>query len=552
MAHPVQHVTYMVSPRTLLALVLIALPALAGEPWNLSLQTRSGFAKKAAKEQWDPASTAIIVCDMWDTHTSPNAVAREKEMAPHLNTLLAKARDHGALIIHAPSACMAAYEGTPARQRAINAPPAARIPKDIHQWCRQIPSEEAAIYPIDQSDGGADDEPALHQKWAEQLASQGRNPKAPWQRQIDQIEIDQTRDAISDSGTEIWNLLESKGIQNVMLAGVHVNMCVSGRPFGLRQMTKNGRNVVLIRDLTDSMYNPRSWPYVSHQRGTELFIEHAERHICPTITSDQLVGGQPFKFSNATSGPKRTQVLLLGDSTTEAIIPKQLAPQEPQFEDVIRILLAQKAGLPPVDVHNLGLSGEYIERLLASGRYEREVKTKPSADFIYIRYGLNDRARRKDFTTNFPADFHALIAKLRQDHPHATIIPMTVIPYLNAEASTEINDLVRAVAKQEKLDVFDIYPAYAQELKKGGDMLNYRRYALSRIPADLQPLARPFVRQGNDPTVVIQDNRLDALLGHLPGWFADRHPNQAGYHVIARETANHLAPLLEAHAKTPR
>jgi lysophospholipase L1-like esterase/nicotinamidase-related amidase len=535
-----------------LALFLIALPAIAADAWNLSLQSRSGYARKTTKEQWDPQSTAVIVCDMWDTHTSPNAVSREKELAPRLNAFLQKARSDGALIIHAPSACMAAYEGTPARLRAINAPPAARTPPAINQWCRQIPSEESAVYPIDQSDGGADDDPDAHRKWAEQLTAQGRNPKAPWQRQIDLLEIDQDRDAISDSGNEIWNLLDSQKIRNVILAGVHTNMCVAGRPFGLRQMARNGMNVALLRDLTDSMYNPRAWPFVSHFRGTELFIEHTERHICPTITSDQLLGGQPFRFSNATAGQRRLQVLLIGDSTTEAIIPKQVAPEEPQFEDVIRISLAQKQELPPVDVHNLGLSGEYVERLLASGRYDREIKNKPSADFIYFRYGLNDRSRRKDFATNFPSDLHALIAKLREDHPKATIIPMTVIPYLNPEASNEINDLVRAVAQKENLEVFDIYPAYAEELKKGQNMLNYRRYPLSRIPPELQSLARPYLRPGNDPTVIVQDNRLDALLGHLPGWFADRHPNQAGYHVIARETAHHLAELLQKQTKSPR
>jgi lysophospholipase L1-like esterase/nicotinamidase-related amidase len=542
----------MLSLRIAVALLLLATPALTGEPWHLSLQSRSGYAKKTTKEQWDPLATAIIICDMWDTHTSPNAVSREKELAPRLNEFVQKARSDGALIIHAPSACMAAYDGTPARLRAINAPTASRTPSAINQWCRQIPTEESAVYPIDQADGGSDDEPETHRKWAEQLAAQGRNPKAPWQRQIDLIQIDQDRDAVSDSGSEIWNLLEAKKIRNVVLAGVHTNMCVAGRPFGLRQMARNGLNVALLRDLTDSMYNPRAWPYVSHFRGTELFIEHTERHICPTLTSDQLLGGQPFKFSSATAGPRRLQVLLIGDSTTEAIIPKQLAPEEPQFEDVIRILLAQHPNLPPVDVHNLGLSGEFIERLLTSGRYDREIKNRPSADIIYIRYGLNDRSRRKDFSTNFPADFHALIAKLREDHPKATIIPMTVIPYLNPEASTEINEIVRNVAKTENLELFDIFPAYAEELKKGQNMLNYRRYPLARIPVELQPLARPYLRPGNDPTVVVQDNRLDALLGHLPGWFADRHPNQAGYHVIARETANHLAQLLKKQTPPPR
>ena len=42
----------------------------------------------------------------------------------------------------------------------------------------------------------------------------------------------------------------------------------------------------------------------------------------------------------------------------------------------------------------------------------------------------------------------------------------------------------------------------------------------------------------------IATDELDAILGHLPGWYSDRHPNLAGYNVIARETAKYLAKEL--------
>ena len=45
------------------------------------------------------------------------------------------------------------------------------------------------------------------------------------------------------------------------------------------------------------MYNPARWPFVDHFRGTALFIEHLEKYVCPTVTSDQLLGGKPFRFS---------------------------------------------------------------------------------------------------------------------------------------------------------------------------------------------------------------------------------------------------------------
>src|SRR5262249_25677252 len=113
-----------------------------------------------------------------------------------------------------------------------------------------------------------------------------------WKRQHPAIMIAEG-DAVSDQGLEIWNLLEARGITNVMLMGVHTNMCVVGRPFGLRQMAKNGKNVVLVRDLTDAMYNPARAPFVSHRRGTELIIEHIEKCICPSIMSEDICHHPP-------------------------------------------------------------------------------------------------------------------------------------------------------------------------------------------------------------------------------------------------------------------
>lgn len=534
--------------KTLTLLLAFAVSCLAAEtPLSLTLQSRAPAGKAAlVKEQWLPSRTAIIVCDMWDLHHCKNAVTREVEMAPRMNEVLEKARKDGVLIIHAPSSCMKAYEGTPARERAKSAPTAARLPDKIAEWCKQIPAEEMAVYPLDQTDGGEDDDLTEHAAWAKELAAKGLNPKAPWTKQIDVLRIDQGKDAISDSGVEIWNLLEAKNIDNVILMGVHLNMCVSGRPFGLRQMAKNGKHVVLMRDLTDTMYNPARWPFVSHARGTELFVSHVEKRICPTITSDQFIGGKPFAFSDATAGKKRLQIILLGDSTTEASIPKKLAPDEPQIEDTLRIKLAAEPDLPPCDVYNEGVSGEFIRRLLDT-RYDKAVKTKPQADFIFIRYGLNDQAKVKDFKTQFGKDFHELLERLRKDHPKAMLIPMTAIPYALNNLHEDINALIKQIAKDEKLTLFDIAPRYLAELKKNPDGLNYRRFPLSKIPENLRPFATPYIQpEGGDPKVVVLDNRLDGIFGHIPGWAGDRHPNLAGYNVIADETAKWLAPVIRS------
>ena len=277
-----------------------------------------GFAVKETAETWQPRETAIIVCDMWDSHHCLNAVRRAVEMSPRMNAVLEAARKQGVTIIHAPSSCMEPYANHPGRKLAQSAPKAGNLPEQISEWCRHIPAEDGGKYPIDQTDGGEDDDLAEHKVWHEKLAALGRNPKAPWKAQLSLLRIDDA-DAISDSGVEIWNLMESRGIKNVVLLGVHTNMCVLGRPFGLRQLAKNGKNVVLMRDMTDTMYNPAKAPFVDHFAGTDLIVEHIEKWVCPSITSVDFLGGKPFRFEKH----KRKVLMLIGDDEykTEVSLP---------------------------------------------------------------------------------------------------------------------------------------------------------------------------------------------------------------------------------------
>lgn len=316
-------------------LVLLSALLIGAQAWSyeLILRERSeksgSFALAVKHESWEPEKTAVIVCDMWDAHHCLNATRRGAEMVERMDAFLARAREAGSFVIHAPSSCMDFYQDHPARKRAQEAPKAGSYPEGIEKWLHWIDErEERAQYPIDHSDGGEDDEPAAHEAWAKELEARGRDPRSPWVRQAEGLTIDPDKDAITDDGVENWNLLESRGIDNVILVGVHTNMCVLGRPFGLRQMAKAGKNVVLVRDLTDTMYNPKMPPYVSHFRGTDLIVEHVEKYVCPTITSDQLLGGSPFHFAK---DDRKDIVMLIGEKeyltkdTLPAFAEKELA-----------------------------------------------------------------------------------------------------------------------------------------------------------------------------------------------------------------------------------
>ena len=91
---------------------------------------------------------------------------------------------------------------------------------------------------------------------------------------------------------------------------------------------------------------------------------------------------------------------------------------------------------------------------MTDGRYDKDIAKLPGMDYVFFRYGLNDRGKREDSRRTFPKTSPALIARLRHDFPHAKIIPTTIIPYMAPEVDDEINSLIREGAEAEKLPVF--------------------------------------------------------------------------------------------------
>ena len=249
------------------------------------------FAIVQKHSAWEAKKTAIIVIDMWDDHWCSGAARRVTELAGPMNEMLKIARDKRVFIIHSPSSVTGFYKNTPQRTLAGSAPFAPTpVPLSTDErwgtnWCWPDKSREPDL-PIDDSDMGCDDPVKCKIRDA-------------WTRQNPAIQI-ADNDAITDNGQEAWNLLQARGIQNVILCGVHLNMCVLGRPVGIRQMVRLGKNVALMRDMTDTMYNHEKRPQVDHFTGTDLVIEHVEKYWCPSFTSNDITGGKPFRFKEDT------------------------------------------------------------------------------------------------------------------------------------------------------------------------------------------------------------------------------------------------------------
>jgi nicotinamidase-related amidase len=241
---------------------------------RLRLRTRvqpwkgvDAWVEHAFAEDIPAAELAILICDMWDTHTCAAAARRVDAMAPRMNAVVSAARAAGVQIIHSPSDVLDFYADTPQRRRVLAVPPAPP-PQPL-----ELPNPPL---PIDDSDGGCDSP-----------GPRRTGPPWPWTRQHAAIEIAEP-DLISVRGDEVYSLLRHLGIGTLVIMGVHTNMCVLHRTFGIKAMTRWGVRCILARDLTDALYNPAKPPYVSHDEGTELVVQHIERHWCPSVLGEDL------------------------------------------------------------------------------------------------------------------------------------------------------------------------------------------------------------------------------------------------------------------------
>ncbi len=149
---------------------------------------RRHWVDEAPMERVAASRVAVVVCDVWDHHWSTGASLRVEQLAPRIDGFCRRMRSAGALVVHAPSGTMPAYEHSPARARIsgygpFSAPLAVDLPP----------------LPISCVDGGSDTE--------DEFAPN----TAVWTRQHAAVHIDEERDVITDNGLELAAYLTEQG-----------------------------------------------------------------------------------------------------------------------------------------------------------------------------------------------------------------------------------------------------------------------------------------------------------------------------------------------------
>ena len=234
--------------------------------------TNSEFEKINMFKYYNYNELALLSIGIWSSHSCYPASERIHELAERANIFITKMREKGCHIIHGGSypnySCKKGnWEDTNLRKNIKGKPACSLIDKGI-----SVPP-----LPFDDSDGGYDikDKNKEYSKKTVTI-----NPK---------IEVDYDKDCISDYSKEILNYLFDKKIKCLLVFGTHTNMCILDKPYGIKWYIRYGFPVILVRDLCDTMYNPKMPPYITQPESNVVMSSWMEKYICPTISSTEVL-----------------------------------------------------------------------------------------------------------------------------------------------------------------------------------------------------------------------------------------------------------------------
>lgn len=248
--------------RALLLLVLLRAlsPAPAAEI-ELTLQSRDPATGQIilTTEKVDPVRIGVIAVDVWNFHWCKTATMRVDAFVPRINKALDAARALGMTVMLCPSDVVDNYVGYPQRE-AILALPKLTVPNAVNVTCPPVPDA-----------GGC---ACGRERCAGNYGWDGMHPA---------LRIGEA-DLMPDTQAEVYALCQQHHLTHLIYVGFHTQVCLLGKPMGLKAMKSAGFRCVLARDMTDAHpgYDPSRG--FTPDLNTEQVVEHFEKHLAPTIS----------------------------------------------------------------------------------------------------------------------------------------------------------------------------------------------------------------------------------------------------------------------------
>lgn len=252
--------------RTFFLSTLLALAAAAAraEEIELTLQTRNPASGKIqlATEKVDAKRVGVIAVDVWNFHWCKTATMRVDAIVPRMNKALDAARTLGMTVMLCPSDVVDNYVGYPQRE-AIFALPKFPVPSVVNVTCPPVPDAGGCACGRERC--------AVNYGW------DGMHPA---------LRIAEA-DLMPDTQAEVYAICKKYGLTHLIYVGFHTQVCLLGKPMGLKAMKSAGLRCVLARDMTDAHpgYDPSR--NFTPDLNTEQVVEHFEKHLAPTIHFQQ-------------------------------------------------------------------------------------------------------------------------------------------------------------------------------------------------------------------------------------------------------------------------
>jgi hypothetical protein len=226
---------------------------------ELSLQSRDpGGHVRVEQEKISPARVGVVVVDMWNYHWCKTATMRVAGLVPRMNKALDAARELGMTVMLCPSDVVDNYAGWPQRE-VIFALPRHAVPPLARIDC-----------PTPPNGGGC------------ACGRERCTVNYGWDAMHPDLHIGKD-DVMPDTLQDVYSICKERGLTHLIYMGVHTQVCLLGKPMGLRYLKAAGLRCILARDLTDAHpgYDPATG--FTPDRHTAEVVEHFEKHLAPTI-----------------------------------------------------------------------------------------------------------------------------------------------------------------------------------------------------------------------------------------------------------------------------
>jgi hypothetical protein len=231
---------------------------------ELTLQTRDPATGKVTltREKVDPKHVGVIAVDVWNFHWCKTATMRVDAIVPRLNKALDAARALGMTVMLCPSDVVDNYVGYPQRE-AVFALSKFPVPSVVNVTCPPAPDA-----------GGC---ACARERCAVNYGWDGMHPG---------LRIGEA-DLMPETQAEVYAICRKYGLTHLIYVGFHTQICLLGKPMGLKAMKSAGLRCVLARDMTDAHpgYDPAR--NFTPDLNTEQIVEHFEKYLAPTISFQQ-------------------------------------------------------------------------------------------------------------------------------------------------------------------------------------------------------------------------------------------------------------------------